>query len=316
MNYRILFIALAPPDFYRNPLIPGCDQLFIGPDVIKENFNGCSGSVKLTPHLYDGKCLSQYLRSINFTPDYVIIKADSTMRSHIKRVKFIPGVKLLLVGDTHHMSNPIINMIDYSLSEDWDFIASEHDLHHHSLFIEAGVTNLLNLPCFSINPIKHNPLHLSAPSTVFVGSLSPSHWYRYFLVNKLSHQSIGFKSISCSQLEASFIYQKSYISLNISLNSDFNYRIFEIIASGGCLLTDRLGPDSLLSECLEEGTHYFAYSSYTELIDTIRFLYENHHIRNRVAADAFHHYWDNLSPQHYSHQFLKAVSLKTSMSSL
>ncbi len=38
--------------------------------------------------------------------------------------------------------------------------------------------------------------------------------------------------------QAAAIYNEAAVSLNISLNNDFNLRNFEVMAAGGCLLTD------------------------------------------------------------------------------
>jgi hypothetical protein len=40
------------------------------------------------------------------------------------------------------------------------------------------------------------------------------------------------------------VYAESLACFNASLNGDLNFRVFEVLSAGGCLLTDRLAPEA------------------------------------------------------------------------
>ena len=151
---KILLVAQAPEHFYRNPLIPGAEQLFIGPDVqANSSFSaGSGGAIRLDPGWLDGENLCKFLKHIEFTPDLCLIKADATRRNHICHIAAVPGKKVLLMGDTHHMSIPLQTMLHYASAEPWDLISSEHDRHHLPFFKRGGLSRLIWLPCFTMNP--------------------------------------------------------------------------------------------------------------------------------------------------------------------
>ena len=131
------------------------------------------------------------------------------------------------------------------------------------------------------------------------------HPYRHYIVSSLKNRFNNFLHGQTTQSEASLLYNKSLISLNVSLNSDLNWRFFEVIAAGGFLLTDRLPDSSGISEFLHEGKHFEAYSSLDELIDKVKF-YLNHPIGEGYCSS-----W-TLPIQSYLHpRILKKNLIKT-----
>jgi Glycosyl transferases group 1 len=48
-----------------------------------------------------------------------------------------------------------------------------------------------------------------------------------------------------------------------------------VLSAGGCLLTDRLAPESGLGLLFDEGTHYFGYDTPEELVEKARYLLRN-----------------------------------------
>ena len=293
-----VLIAQAPQEFYPRTLLNGSNQLFIGPDVSRENRSTSpfSSALYLDHHLKDGYRLNEKLESLNFKPDIVFIKADATRRVNISNLSKLPGWKILLMGDTHHMKNPLKTMISYAMSEPFDLISSEHDRHHLSLFREAGLKNLIWLPCFTMNPYKIEPSKSVQNSAVFVGSLSDHHYHRRKLIGQLRDAQIPLHVTAASQKQASLLYNSSAVSLNVSLNADLNFRIMEILAAGGCLLTDRLGLESGLDLLLTEDVHYVAYSSFSEAASKIKWLINEPDTRQAIARAGHEHFWKTFSP--------------------
>ena len=112
---------------------------------------------------------------------------------------------------------------------------------------------------------------------------------------------------TASQAEAARYYNSFSISLNVSLNADLNFRVMEILASGGCLLTDRLGPDSGLDLLLKENVHYVGYSSAQEAADKIRWLLNDKDQRHQIAWAGYERFWSTFSPAIQSRALIDAL---------
>lgn len=78
------------------------------------------------------------------------------------------------------------------------------------------------------------------------------------------------------------IYNSSKINININLQgkSSINYRVFEVLASGGFLLTDERKD---LKENFQVSKHMETYKNIDDLIDKIEFYLKNLNIAQRIA---------------------------------
>ena len=309
MKTRLLLLALAPDHFYRDPLLHGFEQRFIGPDVSTHSHGLLFGRA-IRADLQDLSCrdLLGMLSNMQFQPDITFVKADASCRNHVRDIEFLPGRKVLLMGDTHHMKKPLQTMLAYAQSEPWDLISSEHDRHHLPLFVKAGLKQLIWLPCFTMNPHRLHPQLLVDIRPVFVGSLSHHHQQRQRLLAQLQSLGITLKFTTAPQVEAAKLYNCHSISLNVSLNGDLNFRIMEVLAAGGCLLTDRLGPDSGLDLLLAEGVHYLAYSSAAEAANKIQWLQGHPEERLAIARSGFDRFWTNFAPEVQGKALLAALN--------
>lgn len=84
-----------------------------------------------------------------------------------------------------------------------------------------------------------------------------------------------------SPQDMAVIYGQSKIVLNVSINGDVNMRVFEAMAAGALLITDRIGNG--LSELFEEGSHYIGYSTIPEAMEKLWYFLDNSAERKRVA---------------------------------
>ena len=92
------------------------------------------------------------------------------------------------------------------------------------------------------------------------------------------------------------MYNNYLISINVSLNSDLNWRFFEVLAAGGFLLTDRLPKSSGINLFLKEGIHYDAFSSVEELYEKTSYYLANPYKACQLAREGYKAYWQFLSP--------------------
>lgn len=91
-----------------------------------------------------------------------------------------------------------------------------------------------------------------------------------------------WKGFLQSEEELAKVYNSSKINLNITTGgkSSINYRVFEILASGGFLLTDERED---LKEFFEISKQLETYSDIEDLIDKINFYLKNLNIAQKIA---------------------------------
>ena len=76
---------------------------------------------------------------------------------------------------------------------------------------------------------------------------------------------------------------RSKISLNISLNSEWNLRVFEATANGALLMSDRLSPFTGLSSIYKEGEAAVYFDNTDDLIKKLRYYSANEEEASRIA---------------------------------
>lgn len=84
-----------------------------------------------------------------------------------------------------------------------------------------------------------------------------------------------------SPLEMGNVYGQSKIVFNTSINGDVNMRVFEAMAAGALLVTDRIGNG--LSELFKEDVHYVGYDSVDEAKEKISFYLSHDAERVKIA---------------------------------
>jgi glycosyltransferase involved in cell wall biosynthesis len=77
------------------------------------------------------------------------------------------------------------------------------------------------------------------------------------------------------------VYGQSKIVFNASINGDVNMRVFEAMAAGALLVTDRVGNG--LSDLFEEDTHYIGYSTISEALEKIGYFLDKSEERENIA---------------------------------
>lgn len=77
------------------------------------------------------------------------------------------------------------------------------------------------------------------------------------------------------------VYSRSKIVLNKSISGDVNMRVFEALAAGALLVTDRI--ENGFDELMTEGEHYVAYETAEEAVAQIDRYLSNDEARTRIA---------------------------------
>lgn len=116
----------------------------------------------------------------------------------------------------------------------------------------------------------------------FVGKLGPPGSDRHAV---LSHVLSGFATNAYARphtpWEMGRIYSRSRIVFNKSIGGDVNMRVFEALAAGALLVTDRV--TNGLEALLTEGQHYVGYDTAEEAVARITHYLGDEAARSRIA---------------------------------
>jgi hypothetical protein len=267
---RVLFATGSPARYMLPPQL-GDEQVNCGPDWA--NCSTPDGRVQsLTTPVgeYDLAKVAALIPSEQ-KPDAVVCLVDASWRNLPRNLRAFKCPRVLLVADTHHLNSPIIGMLRYASSETFDRIVFLYDRHHTAFFHAAGLRNIYWFPGLTF---PHNDATVKAARhaerkarIAFVGQVGRFHPRRVRLVRALATRSLPVAMQQLSQVESLDFYGQSLLGFNASLNGDLNLRVFEMLAAGTAVLTDRLAPEAGLGELLTVGRDIITYDDSSELVE-------------------------------------------------
>jgi len=268
---KVLFSTGIPACYMLPPQL--CDaQVNCGPDWRDEAApDGRIRSLATPVGDYDLAAVAARLPA-DQQPDLVVCLVEANWRNVPRNLTSFRCPKVLLIADTHHMSLPLVGMLRYVASEPYDRCVLLYDRHHAAFFHAAGVRNLYWFPGLTF---PHNDATLQAARSpgarlahvAFVGQAGRHHPRRSRLIDALHASKLPFAARELGQAEGLGFYGASLLGFNASLNGDINLRVFEILASGAALLTDRLSPTSGFAKLFAENRDCLLYGSPEELVE-------------------------------------------------
>lgn len=248
-------------------------------------------------------------------PELLVVNVDSARNCLPRNVAALGCRAVAVVGDTHHLDRPIASNIDYLLRESFDAVILTYTRQHAHFFIEAGLDRVYWLPGFNVRRIPiPSALRKDVPFS-FAGRVSEHHARRAALVMAIAQAGLPIE-LGDARFEMQpgatirrtrHLHARSAISLNCSLNGDLNLRTLEILASGSCALTDRLGAESGLDLLFEEGRHIVYYDSFQDCIDQAQRLLRNPGRAEAVARAGRDAYEQLLAPERIQADFFALV---------
>ena len=150
-------------------------------------------------------------------------------------------------------------------------------------FCEIGHKNVYWLP-LACDAETHNvPSKFRCFDIGFVGALGSQGTQRNKILSSILpefHTNEYWRYHSPREMGE--VYGQSKIVFNASINGDLNMRVFEAMAAGALLITDRISDG--LSDLFTEGTHYIAYSTVSDAMEKIRYYLENNGDREAIAC--------------------------------
>ena len=304
-NINILFsyhtnpYSMPPVNLSDNQVLcgPFCEDVYV--DNMVYSLNTTKGSYDINP------VIEKIPKGQK--PELLIIKADSTRNNFPAKLNLLEIPKVLIIGDTHHLQQPIRTMLDYALKEEFDYYVSDHKRHHLHYFIEAGLSNCYWLPGFLVKDWQLEFKENRDTPLSFVGQANQFHPMRKRMLAKIKAAGLPIQTNSVSQEEASQIYSNSLLSLNHSLNGDLNLRVFEVLAAGGCLVTDRLSPQSGLEELFQNKKHLVLFDNFEDLIKKLEYYLSNPNEALEIARKGYQEFHSHHHPEIKTKQLMDLV---------
>lgn len=184
----------------------------------------------------------------------------------------ISAVKLWWVNDSHQFLDLMVAKAPYF---DRVFVSMKDD-------VQAFGKNAFWLPGSASLDVA---LDFNVPRVhdiSFVGSMDSVHSKRVEIINMLK---VDFPQINIKNNlfldDMAFEYSSTKIVFNLSLNRDLNYRVFEALACGALLLTDRIGNGLL--DLFEDGKDIIVYDTYEDLCQKIKYYLQHEDERKAIA---------------------------------
>lgn len=295
LQKKVVSFFLSSRDAYR-PMLFSQNEVFCGPDCETLRDNGLFRTIKTPARAFDIKNIVDLLPE-HQKPEMIFVKADATGRCFPINLNILKCPRVFMLGDTHHLKMPIRRLLEYAFKEKFDFIMSDHDRQHLHFFREAGIENVAWIPSFNIYPHEQLFFDDKICDVSFVGQAGRWHPYRRHVLNYLAGQGVPLNILQAPHEKAAEIYAQSLINLNISLNGDLNLRIFEVLSSGGFLLTDMLSPESGLNLLFRDGEHLVCFRDEKDLLDKIKYFLRHPDEAKEIARNGYEEYRRNHTPE-------------------
>jgi hypothetical protein len=276
--------------------------------------------IDINPHLDNCKYLQNYdwssrqidasriVRDITQSgkePSHVAIFLDSFTIGNANTTN-LSGIDLpiyLFLGDTQHGPAPgFMSLIELAGTRNIERIIATNNPQHLRFLKSAGISEskLFFCPLGIANSSMDVAMHTKAienqmnrtkdflaQSITFVGSITDHHLRRRRITNHLSAKGLCGTIKTLNYKDAAAIHALSKASLNISLNSDINFRFSEVLGSGGLLITDYLPPPQKMYVQDFFGTAGILY--YKSLIDLMELIERDgfaNQIRNAQSSES------------------------------
>jgi hypothetical protein len=223
-----------------------------------------------TPHAeFDSRAIIQKLP--RGTLDAVIVVYTAFRTVEPRRMSLFDCPVIFIAGDTQHGTAPLQTTLQYLAKEKFDFHLTGHGQQHAHWWASTTGPRPGWLPAQDVMPFaqpfrEHSQREIGG---IFVGQTGQWHPRRQASVNHVRSAGLPLRQALVPARYAARLYSRTQFSLNMHLNGGLNARVFEVMSSGGCLITDRQEPQSGMESLFTEGEHFIGYDGDDELVDAI-----------------------------------------------
>jgi len=261
---------MAPPRL-------AAEQINAGPFFVSRQIDGRWIS-KSTP--YGAFDLAEIARALpdDQQPDVVVCHVDCGVGIKPRNIRAFGCPVVLFAADSHWGDRALSEMVRYAASEPFDRVVVLYDRHHIPFYRAAGVRNVHWIPGLTFahgDERARAALRDTRHAQLALVGKAGYHFRRQRLFAALIAAKLPLAWKEVRQPEVLAHYGESLIGLNASMNGDLNLRVFETIAGGAMLLTDRLAPESGLDELLREGVEKISYDNAQDLVEKARHYLEH-----------------------------------------
>jgi len=291
----IFYIAHAALQYMQPPLYSK-RQVFCGPSCITQrDAQGYIQTLQSPVGYYSVPKLLEALPP-DQQPAILIAHVDATMRNLPMNLADMKCLKIMLIGDTHHLKQPLQNVGQYLRESRFDLYLADCKKHHLHFFYEdqpdklffffPGFRNRFEAPIFLGNKQR---------LVTFIGQTGKFHPLRTKILEQVKSKGFPLLIQSASQEQSAAIYAHSLISINISLNAELNMRFFEVLAAGGFLLTDRISSYTGYDMVFQEGRDFVFFENADDLCEKIDHYLKHPEQALKIARNGFktyHRHWN------------------------
>lgn len=215
-------------------------------------------------------------------PDVVMVHSDVSAQCLPTN---LPSncIKLLLIGGATHVGKePLQKMIRYAQSEPFDaiFVWNRHNAH---FFTELGFSNVFWMPGLTFAVPRTLQHETKDHEVCFFGQLGKLHPRRTRVIRTLTRAGIQVAGGRLTRQDSLDLVARSRVSLNSTLNGEFNLRVFESTQNGALLFNDLLSHYTGLQFFYKDGESLVTYKTAEEIIDKIKYYRSNKQEADRIA---------------------------------
>jgi hypothetical protein len=288
---------LPPPRFSENQITVGPHPFSTAKAFLRPNHAQSFASYTPFFHTYDLKQVVE-AQGIKGPFDLVIVSAEATFGNTPLNAKAFGCPTLLYAGDTHWGKSVIQRMTGYAVAGEFDYVVTTYNRQHMHWYKEAGKKQVAWIPGLGVQHLPGSSSESRKRRIAFSGQRAGNHHTRRRrLLAALDKAGLPLDARSVSREESAALYNSSLVSLNVSMNGDLNLRTFEVMSAGGCLLTDRLSPESGQSLLFDEEFDFACYSTDGELLEVARRLLADPGRAVTIAAKGRKKYTENYLPE-------------------
>jgi hypothetical protein len=191
----------------------------------------------------------------------------------LERLECPTACYLIDVHQGLHVRMSYAPFFDYVFSAQKDYVGR---------FVEGGQSQSHWLP-LACDPVIHGSLHLSRCLDVgFVGNLGASAERERLLSLLATRFKMNDYRRRYAKEDISTIYSQARTVVNVAVNGDLNMRVFEAMAAGALLVTDRI--TNGLEELFTDGKHLILFQGETDLLDKLQRYLADNVARASIAA--------------------------------
>ena len=211
---------------------------------------------------------------------------------------------VLIAGDTHHGTRPLQDLIRYAYDEPFERVLTANNPQHVHWFVAAGLPRPGWWPCPDVQFFGGSSFDRGRScEAIFIGQVGRWHPRRGQSIAFLRDAGLPVRLVFADAKLSSRHYRDTQLSLNLTLNGDTNARVMEVLAAGGCLVTDRLAPQAGINALLTEGEHFVGFDDDDELVERVREYLANPGLALEIARNGHQRYVAEHSPKRRVEQF-------------